>query len=107
MANKDFFYKKEADAFFKRQQKNLNDNKFLLTRIENNSITDRQAKIRRKEIDELQHFEKTLTITNDIEYIDEWTPIPKLAMPMWKNKITKDQKTIYDLFAVPSYISVL
>ena len=30
MANKDFFYKKEADAFFKRQQKNLNDNIKLL-----------------------------------------------------------------------------
>ena len=42
-----------------------------------------------------------MTITNDIEYIDEWTPIPKLAIPMWKNKITKDQKIIYDLFAVP------
>ena len=42
-----------------------------------------------------------MTIINDIEYIDEWSPIPKLAIPMWKNKIANDQKTIYDLFAVP------
>ena len=42
-----------------------------------------------------------MTITNGIEYIDEWTPIAKLAMPMWKNKIAKDQKTIYDEFEVP------
>ena len=27
--------------------------------------------------------------------------VPKLAIPMWKNKIAKDQKTIYDLFAIP------
>ena len=41
-----------------------------------------------------------MAITNIIEYIDEWTPIPKLAIPMWKNEISKDQKTIYDLFLV-------
>lgn len=35
MANKDFFYKKEADAFFKRQQENLNDNIELLQFIVN------------------------------------------------------------------------
>ena len=33
---------------------------------------------------------KKLSITDDIKYTDEWTPIPKLAMPMWKNKIEKD-----------------
>ena len=42
-----------------------------------------------------------MTITNDIDYIDEWTPIPKLAMSMWKNKIANDQKIIHSLFAVP------
>ena len=73
----------------------------LLTRLENNTISDRQAKQRKRELNELKDFEKKLTITDDIEYIDEWTPIAKLAMPMWKNKIAKDQKTIYDLFAVP------
>ena len=40
-------------------------------------------------------------ITNDIEYIDEWTPITKLVMTIWKNKIEKDQRMIKDLFAVP------
>ena len=48
-----------------------------------------------------QKILKKLTIIIDIEYIDEWTPIPKLAMPMWKDKISKVQKTIYDLFAIP------
>ena len=73
----------------------------LLTRINNKTISDRLAKQRKRDINKLKDFEKKLTITNDIEYIDEWTPIAKLAMPMWKNKIAKDQKMIYDLFEVP------
>ena len=40
-------------------------------------------------------------ITNDIKYSDECTQIVKLAMPMWKNKIAKEQMTIKVLFAVP------
>ena len=67
---------------------NLIDKKeILLAKIENNIITDKAT--------------KKLTITNDIECIDEWTPIAKLAIPMWKNKITKDQKTINGFVAIP------
>ena len=43
----------------------------LLTKIENNTTSDRAAKTRKREINHLNKIFKKLTITNDIEYIDE------------------------------------
>ena len=42
----------------------------LLTKIENNTISDRAAKTRKRNMYDLKEFKK-LMITNDIEYIDE------------------------------------
>ena len=66
------------------------------------SIIDKKNNINNNsDVEDLQKMYNHLTKNDSYHYVNKWTPITKLAKPIWEKKLEKDKLEIRSMFGIP------